>query len=471
MIPKTMLARWRANPIGFIEHVLINPEMKKPFVLLEAERAFLMHAFTTGPDGRLVYPDQVYACPKKSGKTTFAAIYVITITLLYGGAYPEAICAANDYEQSVGRVFAAIRRIIECSPQLREEAKITADKIAIFGAVIIAIPANYATAAGSNHVIAVFDELWAYVSERSRRLFDELVPPPTRRIACRLTVTYAGFDGESILLQQLYKRGLQQPQVAPNLYAGDGILMFWSHDPVARWQTDAWLADMRRSLPPNQFLRMIENRFVTSESSFIDMIAWDRCLDQRLGHVVNDPGLPIWVGIDASIKHDSTAIVATTWDQQRQQVRLVTHRVFQPSPDEPLDFEETIERYVLDLRKRFFVCEVVFDPYQMLATTQRLNRAGLQVREFPQSLGNLTIISQNLFELIRGQNLLVYPDPDIRLAISRAVTTETPRGWRITKQVQSHKIDIVIALAMAAHAAVQGQAENYYNTNLDAWIG
>src|SRR5580692_2353394 len=98
----------------------------------------------------------------------------------------------------------------------------------IAGAVITAIPSNYASAAGSNQNVAVFDELWAYDSERSRRLFDELVPPPTRKIACRLTVTYAGFEGESTLLKELYDRGLQQPQVAPSLYAGDGILMFWS---------------------------------------------------------------------------------------------------------------------------------------------------------------------------------------------------------------------------------------------------
>jgi phage terminase large subunit-like protein len=470
MISRTVPARWRANPIAFIQQVLINPETRKPFVLLEAERAFLMHAFAIGADGRLLYPEQIYSCPKKSGKTTFAAIYVITLVLLYGGAFAEAICAANDHEQSIARVFAAIRRIIECSPQLRDEAKITADRITIGDAVIIAIPTNYASAAGSNHVVAIFDGLWAYSSERSRRLFDELVPPPTRRIASRLTVTYAGFEGESVLLEELYKRGLQQPRVASNLHAGDGILMFWSHEPVAPWQTDAWLANMRRQLPPNQFLRMIENRFVTSERSFIDMVAWDRCVDQRLGHAVNNPGLPIWVGIDASIKHDSTAIVATTWDQKAQHVRLVTHRVFQPSPEEPLDFEATIERTVLELRKRFFLCEVVFDPYQMQSTAQRLTRAGLQMRELPQSSGNLTIISQNLYELVRGQNLLLYPDPDIRLAISRAVATETPRGWRITKQVQSHKIDIVIALAMAAHAAVQGQGEAYYNTNMDAWL-
>ena len=106
----------------------------------------------------------------------------------------------------------------------------------------------------------------------------------------------------------------------------------------------------------------------------------------------------------------------------------------------------------------------------MHATAQRLWRAGVPLEEFKQSAANLTMIAQNLFELIRGQNLLVYPDPDIRLAISHAVASETPRGWRISKQMQSHKIDVVIALAMAAHAAVQGQGEPYYNLNMDAWL-
>src|SRR5216683_2360463 len=81
---------------------------------------------------------------------------------------------------------------------------------------------------------------------------------------------YAGFSGESVLLEELYRRGLAQPEVAPNLHAGDGMLMFWSHEPVAPWQTPAWLAEMRLQLRPNAYLRMIGNRFVTSESTFVD---------------------------------------------------------------------------------------------------------------------------------------------------------------------------------------------------------
>ena len=353
MTSRTKLARWRADPIQFIQEVLIDPESGRPFVLLDAECAFLKHAFATGPDGRLLYPELIYSCPKKSGKTAFAAIFVITIVLLFGGKYAEGICAANDHEQSIDRVFTAIKRIIECSPLLRDEAKVTADKITIAGAVISAIPSNYASAAGANPVVTVFDEIWAYDRERLRRLFDEFVPPPTRRIACRLTVTYAGFEGEGTLLEELYRRGLKQPQVGPSLYAGDGILMFWSHEPVAPWQTESWLTDMRRTLRPNQFLRMIQNRFVTTENAFVEMPAWDKCVNAKLGHLPRNPGLSIWVGVDASVKHDATAIVAVTWEERTQQVRLVTHRVFQPTAEEPLDFEATIERALLDWHKAY----------------------------------------------------------------------------------------------------------------------
>jgi hypothetical protein len=62
----TTLDRWRSDPIAFIETCLFDPETDQPFVLLDAERAFLMHAFKTDDDGRLLYPELVYACPKKS---------------------------------------------------------------------------------------------------------------------------------------------------------------------------------------------------------------------------------------------------------------------------------------------------------------------------------------------------------------------------------------------------------------------
>ena len=179
---------------------------------------------------------------------------------------------------------------------------------------------------------------------------------------------------------------------------------------------------------------------------------WDGCVDPQGRMVVTDRTLPIYVGIDASVKHDSTAIVATTWNRAANQARLVWHRILQPTPDQPLDFEATVEATVRHLHQQFRVKKILFDPYQLQSSAQRLRAAGIRIEEFPQSVPNLTEASQNLYELIKSGNLIVYPDADIRKAIDHAVAKETTRGWRITKEKQSHKIDVVVALGMAAVA-------------------
>ena len=187
--PRSLL-RWRRNPVAFIERHLVNPETGKLFKLLEAEKQFLRLALTLGPDGRLLYPELVFGAIKKSGKSAFAALVVLIVLLLFGGPYAEAYCVANDYQQAQDRVFAVCCRIVEASPLLRGEARIGADKITFpaTGATITALASDYAGIAGGHPVISVFDELWAYTSERARRMYDELVPVPTRKISCRLVV-------------------------------------------------------------------------------------------------------------------------------------------------------------------------------------------------------------------------------------------------------------------------------------------
>jgi len=445
------------DPITFIEAALVNPETGAPFVLTDAEREFLAHAFELTPDGRLRHPELVFSAIKKSGKTAFAAMILIYVIVVLGGRYAEGFCCANDFEQSQGRVFTAAARVVEASPLLTLDATVTQNKITFgsTGSTITAIASDYAGAAGANPTITIFDELWGYVSERAHRLWDEMIPPPTRKIACRLTVTYAGFLGESELLEGIYKRGMAGEQVGPSLYRSGGLLMAWHTKPVAPWQTDAWLAQMREQHRPNAYLRQIENQWVTTEDSFVPSEWWDACVDPEAKLLLSDSDLRVWAGVDASVKRDSTAIACCTYDRAAKKVRLVWHRIFQPSPEAPLDFEATVEATLLQLAHRFRLREVRYDPYQMQATAQRLLARHVPMVEFPQSVPNLTEASTNLYELIKGANLVAYPDADVRLAVRRAVAVETPRGWKISKAVQSHKIDVVVALGMAALGAVQ----------------
>ncbi len=208
--PGSSLERWQADSCAFIREVLRNPETNLPFELYPAQVEFLRCAFTLTADGRLPYPEALFSAPKKSGQTALAAMVAIYVAVVIGGPFAEVYCLSNDFEQSQGRVFQAAARIIQASPLLAGSAKITADKI-IFpstGASITAVANDYSGFAGSNPTLCIFDELWGYTSESSRRLWDESAFSPTRKVSGRLTVTYAGFEGESELLEGLYKKGI-----------------------------------------------------------------------------------------------------------------------------------------------------------------------------------------------------------------------------------------------------------------------
>jgi len=179
------------------------------------------------------------------------------------------------------------------------------------------------------------------------------------------------------------------------------------------------------------FQRQYLNEFASSSSQFVDLSKWDRCVNPAIGHISADLFLQTFVGVDASFKHDSTAIVVVAFDQSRQQVRLVTHKVYQPTSDQPLDFELTVEAALVNIGRCYQVQKILFDPWQMQSVAQRLHKRGLPIEEFPQTSPNLTSPSQNLFDLIESLGLVMYPDEQLRLAISRAVAIETPRGWRI----------------------------------------
>jgi terminase large subunit-like protein len=466
------LAAWRADPVKFITEVLVNPETGRPFVLYAEEAEFAGRALTLTSDGRLPYPELLFSGPKKSGKTAFAAMALLYVIVALGGPYAEGYCLANDMDQSTGRVYQSTARIVRASPLLARGARVGVNRIDFTstGASITAVANDYAGAAGANPTISVFDELWAFTSERSRRLWDEMVPPPTRKVSARLTVTYAGFENESELLEGLYKRSLTGKKIATDLRAtSDGLLAYWTHQLRAPWQSAEWREQMLASLRTNQFLRMIENRWVTTESSFIELAKWDACVDAEIRPIVSQPRLPIWIGCDASYKRDSTAVVACAWGKAAKRVRVVCHKIFQPSPDRPLDFETTIEAHLIELCQKFRVMEIRFDPYQMISSAQRLTKARLPMREWPQSVANITEASSCLYDLIQGRNLSVYPDPTLRLAISRSVAIEAGRGWKISKDKANHKVDAVVALAMACLGAAK--QEGRFRTTIRPLFG
>jgi len=437
--------KYKNDIISYLERHYYIPETKKPVVLEEWQKnKIFLPLFETDSDGKRKYSLGILGLPKKNGKSSVASM--IANYFFFQDEEPgEIILTANSREQSSWIIYDKFRKSILSNPQQAQYCKITDDFIENkkTGTICRVCAPNYRTGAGMNPSLTIFDELWGYDKEAARRFWDELTTVPTRQNPLTLVVTYAGFDEDS-LLYELYKKGLQNKDKK--------MFFIWLHRNLASWVTKEYLDTQKKRLRPNTYLRLHENRWTATESAFITDEAWDLCVDKNHRPLLPDKSLPIVIGVDASIKNDSSGIVAVT--KQGDRIVLVRHQKWQPSKKNPLDMEESLERYIKELNEQFTVKSVYYDPFQFHRSAMTLSKDHIKMIEFPQTMDRITAMSQNLYDLIMGRNLLLYPDSEMRKHAQKAVATETPRGWRIVKKQASHKIDLIIALAIACQGAV-----------------
>jgi phage terminase large subunit-like protein len=283
--------------------------------------------------------------------------------------------------------------------------------------------------------------------------------------AMRVCDSYGGFLGESETWHNLVDRGLVGERVSDDwpIYKNGGLLMFHMEGIEAQErcfrgtqeEADIYYADQRTMLRDGAYLRLHENKRATGEEMFIPLADWDACIDETHRPIMPPFEYHLFVGVDAATKHDAAAVVAVFYDQEQGNVVLAKHRIWYPSPSDPLDLDGTIGDYLRDMYYRYPIIEIRCDPYQLHDLITRLQAEGFPIYEFAQSSPNLTAIGQNLFEIIRNRNLVLYPDLEMRLAASHAIAVQSSRGWRIAKEKTSHKIDVIVALAMASLAAVE----------------
>jgi hypothetical protein len=123
------------------------------------------------------------------------------------------------------------------------------------------LSSEYSTPSGSNHGWTSWDELWAYTSEGSRRLWEKLTSVPTRRNSIRFITTYAGYSQESDLLESLYNQVVRDgerihAQLPVYVNRSARIFPFWDHRPCMPWQTADYYESQRRTLRPATFERL-----------------------------------------------------------------------------------------------------------------------------------------------------------------------------------------------------------------------
>lgn len=426
-------------------------------------------------EGRFDFETVILSAPKKSGKSTWAAATTAWCAEEVFTPGSEIYLIANDLEQAEDRVFADLVYHFEHRP----DCYTTKSKIVLpNGTFIQAIAQEYKSASGARHAMTVWDELWGFLSDRSRRMWAEMTPIPTVPMSLRLVVTYAGFEGESDLLWDTYLKGVGTDEhkdgagkVIPELsdlpcWTNGRMFTYWDTFARLPWHTDEYIEGQANSLRAVEFLRLFRNRWTTGRESFIDENWWKRSnvlqSSADVWHAHPYRNLPLSVALDAAPKKDTSSVAAVGYNAAAGKIGLVFHKIWTPIKGEDFDFETTFEAYLLQQKKRYNIATVRYDPYQLHKSSMTLRRAGLRMVEFPQNGDNMTNATSALFDVFRNKTLETYPDDECLKHVKNAIAVNSGRGYRLAKEKSRgeerryHKpIDFTVALAMAIHDAIE----------------
>lgn len=469
----------------------------------------------------------VYSTVKKSGKTAIAALVARWITETWG-SHAEVYALANDMEQARGRIYAAALASIELDPRYTRADKGIAglwriiEREAAFlptHSALKAVSSDYKGEAGSNPTATLWSELWGYNTEASQRLWEELTPVPTRPRSIRYVETYAGYENESGILNDLEDR-LKDPQAGSRRLTRDELewlglewpfpdehelpfyihtasrtIAYWDSGPQARrmpWQTKEYYDAQQAELRPPQFDRLHSNIRISAADEFIPIEWWDR-LDLTTAVAVGelpapplDPKTPVVIGADASVSGDCTALSMVSRDRRPGQNSNVMQQLFEAWEPYggPLDYSKTIEPQLLrwctghihwphekcDSHSKidvlgpchpvpaYNVVAVVYDPYQLHDLMTRMRNAGVAwCKPFSQQ-GARMEADKMFYDLIRDQRIHHRGNTTLRQHIMQCAAKIPPGDntrLRLVKKGTKSKIDGAVATSMASHECLR----------------
>lgn len=430
-----------------------------------------------------------YSAPKKSGKTAINGVIGRYVAENYGRAN-EVYAMANDEEQSRGRIYKAIVDSIEADPRYHAAHNGIKDYWRIIRRELTHLPSNsiiravsndYQGEAGSNPTATLWTEIWGLTSERDIRFWEELTPVPTRPYSFRSIDTYAGYVGESTILEDLYERCVKNATRLthndlikyggwpfpddPPLYVNPIMrsCFYWDDGPVARrmpWQTPAYYAAQAATITrPEQFDRLHNNYWISATSAFIPIEWWD---------VLYDPTIPppnktepLVIGVDASVSGDCTGIVVVSRDPKNSKHTQVRDtRMWSPPRGQAINYkaEGGLWDTLLYYARNYNVVEVAYDAYQMHHFMNELRQLDIvNCRQFGQQKPR-ELADKQLYDVIVHRELHHRNDPDLRQHIQNCgakLSKDEDHKMRLVKVREDRHIDLAVCTSMAVEECLR----------------
>lgn len=477
------------RPSYWIGRHFYIPDTEQIIQLLAHQAGILDFAFRRDKNGRLPFDTIMFSTIKKSGKSTITGAAGRWAAETWG-KFGEVLYVGNDKEQAKGRGFAYHKQSIELTSGYDRKKELLPDQWKVqteqmmhipSGTIAKAVATDYKGEAGVNPIMSIWEELWGFIHKDALRFWAEVAPSPTRPDSVRFVATYAGYEGESELLWNLYRAGVKEarqltskdipgfPDGPIPCYVNEPARMFayWDTGLEARrmpWQQGergkTYYASEAATQTPQQFQRLHLNEWVSGESEFVPIQWWDAC-NEKPSPLPEGDSTPLVVALDAAVTGDcfGLAVVSRHPDPKRaaDTVRVRMHQKWTPEKGQPIDYREPelALRYVCS---RFNVVEVCYDPYQLHDFCTRLRKEGLaNFQEFPQGEQRLEADTA-LYQLIAHRRIAHGGETDLREHIQNCnakLSKDEDSKLRIVKKSENRKIDLAVCLSMASYECLR----------------
>ncbi len=448
-----------ADPIRWITQQFYIPELDGPIQLYPYQVAALREALRRDDAGNFVYDTVVWGDIKKSAKSSVAA----AVALWRASVTPWATVriVANDLKQADSREAYYIRRAIALNSRL--PAHIANYRVNLPNhSRIEAVAMDPQGEAGGGDDMVLWTELWAMHTKAAKLMWTEMTLSPLKfGKSQRWINTYAGYEGESPLLQPLYDAGTGGQRLDLSYdgydlrdvpaYAHGRLFLLWNDRPRLPWQSADYYDSERATLLPAEFDRIHRNVWAAPSGRFIPMAWWEACRQAAVPAAAQRARAVL--ALDAAISGDTFALVVTS--RYGGLVWPLATRVWKAAQGEQIDYAE-VEREVLRLCRQYRVWEIRYDPYQLHDMAQRLRQRRLRVEEFSQQ-GLRLVADKQLYDKIRDGGLAQAEPDDSPLTahIANANARLEQGKMRLVKRSDGLPIDAAVALSMSAYEPEQ----------------
>lgn len=474
------------------------------FDLLPWQKSILAHIYGwKKPDGTRRYREVFLFIPRKQGKTFLAAGIVLYTLFCDGEQGSEIYGAAADREQAT-LVFQHVKGMVLQEPEFSTRCKIyeTVKSVVIEATSssykVISADAN--TKHGFNSNLIIIDELHA---QPNRELVDVLMTSTgSRRQPLVIHVTTSDFERPSICNEKYdyackVRDGIiDDPSFLPIIYEAPRDAD-WTSEKV--WKAanpclghslslDYMRRECQRAIDTpsyqNTFRRLHLNQRTSQDVLWIDLAAWDACLDGASADPDELTSQICYAGLDLASVSDlcaltlyfpvTKAVLAFFWvPEETADLRLERARVPYPSwiqqgyitaTEGNVTDYDVIRRDINLLTERFDIHELAIDRWNSTQLQIQLVGDGINVIPFGQGFSSISAPAKELERLVLNHELKHDGNPVLRWCISNVMIEEDAGGnIKPSKRKSTEKIDGVVALVMAIGRAIV-QPDGHYES-------